>query len=89
MNPTKLRVWLGFVLEFVMTNLEKFFDNIDYPEDIAKLRNEIPVLCHYTNNEIQQLYRWWSENYFCADWMVVGTGSIREFESWLNAESEF
>jgi len=56
---------------------------IEYPEDISKLKAGIPELMDVNDSLIQQMYAQWSEDYYCAGWLIMSEGTVEEFRSWL------
>ncbi len=54
-----------------------------YPEDINRLRESIPELNASSAGEIQEWYSDWSEEYFCAGWLILDEGVIQEFRGWI------
>ena len=59
-----------------------------YPEDVARLRREIPLLADATDTEVADLYRYWSETYWCAGWLGVGPANIADFNHWLKGDDD-
>ena len=56
---------------------------IQFPKDILKIRAAIPELQGYSDAQIQDMYSYWGEYYYCAGWLIVGDGVIEEFKDWL------
>ena len=59
--------------------------NYDYPEDMKKILD-------YLNDHgkilvsgrcIEMLYREFSDEHYCAGWMIVDERTLEEFEDWL------
>ncbi len=71
-----------------MTRLESWRKDvrIDYPEDIEKLRKEIPELEGVSDAQIQDMYSFWSEAFYCAGWHIVWPSVAQEFREWLMQE---
>lgn len=74
-----------------MTRLHRFLhevwnDTVDRPEEVARLKWEIPELAHATDQQVEKLYRQFSESYWSAGWIKVGDGSISEFKIFLSEE---
>jgi len=59
---------------------------IQWPEDVAKLKEALPALNFLTNYQIQELYGSFSEEQYCAGWLVLDENTIKEFEEYLNEE---
>jgi hypothetical protein len=74
-----------------MTRLEAFlgrendYDSV-YPEDIKTLRKGIKELDKLTDSQIEMLYREYSEECYCASWLSVSEGSLKDFDFWLNED---
>ncbi len=71
-----------------MTRLDSWRKNvkIDYPEDLAKIRNIIPELKDISDAQIQDMYSFWSEYFYCASWHVIFAGVVEEFRDWILEE---
>lgn len=66
---------------------ERFIeDRFDYPEDmsiiIKYLKSRGKILVSYST--IEELYRDFSEDKYCAGWMTVNGDILEEFEEWLH-----
>ena len=64
-----------------------------FPEDVARLKQEIPELFFDSDYFVQQIYSYWSEDRFCAAWMTFSdwagdeTGTvIEQFAEYLREE---
>ncbi len=58
-------------------------ETIHFPEDVARLRKEIPHLAGMFDAEIQRLYSQWSEEFYAAGWHILARHYIDEFGEWL------
>jgi hypothetical protein len=64
--------------------------HIEYPDDVKRLRRKIPELASLTDHDIQDLYHTWSEDCYCASWLIFDSfNDPQEFRSWLLEEVEF
>lgn len=50
--------------------------------DIAQLRAEIPALASLSDNAVEGLYSWWSEESNSAGWLMVGARNAA-FAKWV------
>jgi hypothetical protein len=53
-----------------------------YPEDVARLKEEIPLLRRFSHMEVALLYRKFSDTR-AASWLILDDGLIQEFAAWL------
>jgi len=60
--------------------------NINYPEDIKKLKELIPEIRPLDDSIIDLLYSDYSTSWMCAGWMFVSKSSIEEFKLYLLTE---
>jgi hypothetical protein len=69
-----------------MKNLEamlNFKGKINYPDDVARLKRHIPELETVTDEAVQYLYHTFSEDLWCASWLIMNRDSIEEFREYL------
>jgi len=70
-----------------MNRLEAWgkYGKIDYPEDILKMRAAIPELDGISDVQIQDMYGTWSEDYYCASWLMGDPDgyTYKEFGKWI------
>lgn len=57
---------------------------IEYPADVAKLKEACPELAELKDGEVQMLYREYSDMY-CAGWLILDD-RVDEFVQWVTAE---
>lgn len=69
-----------------MTRLEKLLTNVRHPEDVARLKREVPALRDLPDIIVQMLYSDWSENYWAAGWLILEDEYIKEFKQYLEEE---
>lgn len=73
--------------------MSKYFEkykNFEYDEDLKKIFDE---LCHYgyyrgSIETLEQLWRIFSEECYCAGFLIPDGDSIREFADWLDNYEE-
>jgi hypothetical protein len=70
-----------------MTRLEFLLnppkEAIRYPKDIALLRESIPELAKLDDATIQKLYHSYSEDMWCASWLILDKNFLQEFREYL------
>lgn len=72
-----------------MTKLEEylFHPRIDFPDDVAFLKERIVQLSKVPDELVQKMYRDFSEDMYCANWLYIKeSGTIDEFRQWLSEE---
>lgn len=67
------------------TNIERSLGGqINYPEDITRLRQRLPLLLNgFNDREVQTLYSDFSEDLYSAGWMKMDEDLIQSFARWL------
>lgn len=73
--------------------MSKYFSkykNFEYDEDLKTIFDE---LCHYgyykgSIETLDKLWRIFSEEYYCASFLIPDGDSIREFADWLDNYEE-
>ncbi len=73
------------------TRLERFLAGegpIRFPDDVSRLKREIPELAEVSAITVQELYSTWSEDHFCAGWLIMNAEIVEEFRVWLLEEVE-
>lgn len=74
------------------TRLEKILAGEDkdhvirHPEDVARLKKEIPQLAKLSAVLVQEIYNDWSEMEYSASWMDLMEDVIEEFRAYLLEE---
>ena len=67
---------------------QEYLDNCDgvctWPDDVAKLKEDLPELRALSDVEIEALYTQWSQEEYCAGWMNLGSVRLQLFGKWLN-----
>ena len=58
----------------------------DYPEDIERLKQGIPQLNLLSDLKIQLVYREYSEDMYCARWLILNDHGVEAFNNWLQEE---
>lgn len=66
-------------LELYLAHKEK----VNYPEDIYALKEHIKGLREVPDVVVQRLYSQWSEDNYCAGWLIIDQDGIQSFRSWL------
>lgn len=61
---------------------------IRHPQDIKILRKQIPELNDLEDYEIQWLYENYSDEQWCAGWIVLDKDRLQEFRTWLERDNE-
>lgn len=61
--------------------------SIDFPDDIKRLREEIPELKNASDHDVQTLYSGWSEYNYDAQWLSLDEEYVREFWGWLREKA--
>lgn len=62
---------------------------IDYPEDIRKIKEIIPELRKYSDGQVQQFYKEFSDDVYCAGWMIIDQAECAyRFARWLGCYYE-
>lgn len=73
-----------------MLRLEKIvrgmYEVVRWPDDVAELKSAIPQLAALSDFVVQTIYENWSEEHFCASWLIVDANSIDDFKAWLLTE---
>lgn len=59
---------------------------IMYPEDVLAIRSRIPELVDISDAQIQDMYSYWSEDFFCASWLIIKYADLEHFRTWLLSE---
>ncbi len=60
-----------------------------YPEDILVIRQNLSLCDNLTDSEVQNLYHYYSEEMWCASWLIIPNNEeaqvwqLKDFESWL------
>lgn len=62
--------------------------SVDYPEDVAWLKRSVPVLSTLSDEAVEALYGEWSEEFWCAGWLIMDDGTIGEFAGWLSKRGD-
>jgi len=60
---------------------------VTYSEDVAKLKASNSELASLSDRVVELLYGRFSEDYYCASWLILDEQSIRQFNQWLDSES--
>lgn len=73
-----------------MTRLEKLLlgeeNDIWFPEDVLRLKQEIPELAALPDGIVQRLYSDWGEDTMCASWLSINEYEIAAFAAYLREE---
>jgi hypothetical protein len=64
-------------------NLYNDDKHLEYESDIQSLIEQIPELEEFSHEEIAFLYGTYSDQYFCANWLVVDKHTGSEFKGFL------
>ena len=70
-------------IDYFLSGAEK---PIEYPEDIKKLKEYFPELKALSDSKVQEIYREYSEDYYCAGWLILTEDSRKEFSEYLQGE---
>jgi len=60
---------------------------VTYSEDVAKLKASNSELASLSDRVVELLYGRFSEDYYCASWLILDEQAIRQFNQWLDSES--
>ncbi len=73
-----------------MTRLDAWgkHNKIEYPEDVARLKEGIPELADIPDAQIQDMYAFWSEAHYCASWLIMNADTCAQFQEWILSESD-
>ena len=66
-----------------MSNLSDAL-RVEHPDDVAKLRAQIPILYRFSDIEIEKLWDDFSDSY-AAGWLFVQEETIESFKAWLES----
>lgn len=58
-------------------------EKIRYPEDISKLKSEIPEIANLSDSDVYELYSSFSEEFRSASWLILNDDFIQDFKEWL------
>ena len=72
-------------LERLLQGTDRSIDSEDL-KDIATMRQHIPELDDCSDGIVHMLYSNWSEDFYCAGWLIVDDDTIREFRKYLTEE---
>jgi hypothetical protein len=53
-----------------------------YPKDVAEIRAAVPMLCRFSDIEIEHMWEQFSGD-FCASWLIVSQEGLDSFKEWL------
>lgn len=56
---------------------------VDYPEDVERLRREVPGLEMISPADVALLWREWSDREHCAGWLGLDEFYVTQFADWL------
>ncbi len=58
----------------------------EYPWDVALIKKAIPELETLTNRQVERFYRDYSEDMYCAGWLIVTEDGVDSFKNWLEMD---
>ncbi len=71
-----------------MKRIDALFSSykVRYPDDVATLKSSIPELAAVNDFVVELMYRNWSEEYFCAGWLILSPHIVNEFAEYLRED---